>query len=182
VISEFVRCQNHSDVPQYTMESLIACAIRCESEAWSLYSLFADWFSAVGDVADFWQKFAEDELRNIDQLENVRESISPDVLLSPMDPKITRAVLAVEEIFKRNLTENLVDLNDAYVLAHEIESSELNAIFRLITQKCIPEQWRKDFIFAQVENHVEKLNQFGNRIDPILRSLIRISRDPESEV
>lgn len=52
-------------------------------------------------------------------------------------------------------------LADAYLLAHEIEFSEVNAIFKFLSTESVPLEDRSAFVIAQISQHQEKITSFN---------------------
>ena len=50
---------------------------------------------------------------------------------------------------------------DAYLLAHEIEFSEVNAIFKFLAVKSVSLEARSDFVLSQLSEHQEKITSFS---------------------
>ena len=51
-------------------------------------------------------------------------------------------------------------LEDAYETAHEVEYSEVNALFVLLAQRFIVQEDRKKIYLAEIREHMAKLNKF----------------------
>lgn len=60
-------------------------------------------------------------------------------------------------------------LNDAYDIAHMLESSEVNAVFELILIAPLDDEAKKELLRTQLEEHVDRLNSFGRTHDRSVR-------------
>jgi hypothetical protein len=68
-------------------------------------------------------------------------------------------------------------LNDAYELAHELENSEVNSIFKFLTSELIPSDKQEEFIFSTIKQHQQKLLDFDRNFgDSEWRKGIKIQR------
>ena len=159
-----------------SLEELITRAIRCELAVRDLYSQFARFFSDVPVAAAFWQALSEDESSHAKLLQDARCSLSEAELRHRAEPDVWQALLQVERLLEEDLTSRIRTLSDAYELAHQIEDSELNAIFRLLVVEPIKEPQRRAFLFAQLSEHIERLTALGHAFGPNVRRAVARNR------
>ena len=144
-----------------SLEALITRAIRCELTVRDLYSQFAQLFSHVPTLATRWQALSEDESSHVELWQEVRGKLSETEFSRDADPDLLQDLLRVERLLEPDLTSRIGTLNDAYELAHQIEDSELNALFRLLVVEPVKEPQRKAFLLAQLDGHLERLMSLG---------------------
>jgi hypothetical protein len=160
----------------HTMEWLFERAMAWESAARDLYALMAHWFPQDPRVSRFWQELSGDESRHVDFLQETRAGLSRDQLAAPLDKKAMEIARQVEALLTRVRVEELVTLDDAYELAHELESSEINLVFRLLTVELLADSERQDFLWTQINEHLERLKRFSQKFKKIDRRMIPIRR------
>jgi rubrerythrin len=161
----------------HTMEWLFERAISWESAARDLYAMMAHWFPQDPSVSSFWQELSGDESRHAKFLHETRARLSGDQLGTPLGPKALEIARQVEALLTRIRVEELVTLDDAYELAHELESSEINLVFRMLTvELLLAEPERQDFLLTQVNDHLERFERFSQKFKKIDRRMIPIRR------
>lgn len=150
-----------------TIEAILERAIGFEYKSSDIYKEFSKLFSHIQEISSFWQKMAEDEIQHAYALQNILKSLTGEQLLSPCNKEMLMKV----DITQRMLTEvsiaSIKNLDDAYELAHELEFSEVNTIFKLMTAEFIHSQERIQFIVSEITKHQQKLvdftRNFGDR-------------------
>ena len=144
-----------------TIEAVFKRAIGFEYKAADIFKEFSKLFSHIQEISSFWQEMAEDEIQHADTLQNIRKSLTTEQLLSPCDKELSMKV----DITQRMLTEvsiaSIKNLDDAYELAHELEFSELNAIFKLLATKFFPPEQRRQIV-PNIMQHQQKLLDFSH--------------------
>lgn len=150
--------------PKKTTGDLFKSAIEAEQKVSDIYKEFAKLFSHVLNVAAFWTDLSEDELNHKKTLENIYNSLSLEQILSVPDEKMVSMSIKIEHELKKNIIGSINNLDDAYELAHDMENSEVNAVYKFLTNKFIPFQERSQFIVANIQYHLEKLVRFNHDI------------------
>jgi hypothetical protein len=105
----------------------------------------------------------DDEEKHAEILLETRDSIPFVVLVSEADRMMWNNVLRVKHILSKELTESILNLDDAYELAHEIESSEISAIFKFLSLEFFSSPVREAFIASEIRDHQGKLVAFSER-------------------
>jgi len=150
-----------------TIELLLEYAIEIEYKAAQIYGTLSKLFPHVPGLSDFWQGLKEDELGHVEALHETRKLLTPKQLLQDPGPKMWEDVIHIQLMLGQDLLAAVNTLDDAYELAHELEFSEVNAIFQFLAAECIPFDKRKRFIHSMIEQHQQKLSDFnqnfGNR-------------------
>jgi len=145
------------DTGQATTESLLAVAIRLEASARRFYEGLAERFAHCPEVAEFWQVMAADEACHEDRLTQWGTSMSAERLSRPVDAGMLqmgrrRLGTSVEE-----LLGDVRNLDDAYETAHDLESSEINTIFRFFITEFSRDARLIDILRQDLDGHVERL-------------------------
>lgn len=150
-----------------TIDSVFKRAIGFEQKSADIYKEFSRLFSHIQEISSFWQELAKDEIHHADTLQNIRKSLTSQQLLSPCDKEILMKVDITQRMLTQVSIASIKNLDDAYELAHELEFSEVNSIFKLMTTEFINSQEREQFIISEIRNHQQKLvdftQNFGDR-------------------
>lgn len=144
---------------------LLQFASSIESAANSIYLVFQKQFSDNHPAASkIWAQLADDESNHAAELQRILDTMPQDKLDAPVDEEavriISRIVLDVDQVKNRVLNQTKT-LKDAYELAHELEYSEVNALFEYCTLGIIPCEDRKDFIVGMINEHLARLDRLS---------------------
>lgn len=83
-------------------------------------------------------------------------------------------VHSIKKSLDEYLEKKIDNLDDAYELTNDIESSEVNNLFRLFTHKFISSEDKKTFILSEINEHQLKIMDFPKNFgDKILRKEIK---------
>ena len=150
-----------------TIEGIFERAIGFENKAASVYKEFSRLFSHNQEISSFWQELAKDEIQHAETLHNIRKSLTSEELLSPCDKEMSIKADITQTMLNEVSIASIMNLDDAYELAHELEFSEVNSIFLLLTSEFIHSQEQEQFIFSEITEHQQKLvdftHNFGDR-------------------
>lgn len=141
-----------------TLERLFEVAIALEKQAETLYGGFAQRFAHCYQAALFWRRYAADEVLHRTCLVQLRDSLGPDKLAKPVDPAL---LLAGEKLLRMSAPEQVAaaaNLDDAYELSHELESSETNLIFRFLVGEFSHDKHVVACLSDDLDQHVEALS------------------------
>lgn len=159
-----------------TLGELIDQAISWETELRDLYAGLSEAFPAYPSINEFWKHMAIEESSHGTLLRDARAAI-PDVQLSRrLGDSETQLVAAARETMAIASETAVRTLDDAYEIAHTLESSEINTIFRLLLMAPISGEDMGELLAAQFEEHIEKLNEFGLRYDHLFRKSVLVMR------
>lgn len=159
-----------------TMEWLFERAMAWESVARDLYARMARWFPQEPRVSRFWEELSADESQHMDFLQETRDGLSRDQLAALLRQKELEIAQQVEAVLGRIRSEELVTLDDAYELAHDLENSEINLVFRMLAVESLADRGRQDFLLTQINRHLERLQRFSREFKVRHRKLIPIRR------
>ncbi len=82
---------------------------------------------------------------------------------------------SVGDTFSRIRVTRLGTLDDVYEAAHEMESSELNTVFKVIGMQVADYHEGRELLAAQLDEHTEKLISFGRSMSRAQRASVRVS-------
>ena len=142
---------------QSTIARLFELAIELEKSAQELYCEFEKKFTHHPEVADFWKKYAAEEVGHAGWLERVRDGLSAKELSAQADPFMLDAARKILESSIKDSLADITDLKGAYQLANELENSETNAIFEFLITHFADDEKTRDFLRAHMRDHIAKL-------------------------
>ena len=135
-------------------------AIAIELRAAEIYRDFERFFSHRDDVAAFWADLHDDELKHAGILKDTLLSLSRSQLDEETSALMWEQVYHVYRNINKEDPAAVKNLDDAYEIAHQIEASEVNTIFRFLTLECFPSEFREAFISSEIMDHQKKLMDF----------------------
>jgi uncharacterized damage-inducible protein DinB len=148
-----------------TVENLLALSSAIEKEMVTFYCRLRQIFSHIPEAEGLWTKLRDDEIDHIFQLDQIKESLSPDQLSAPADNSMIEQAERVIRFIDPERWEEIGDLDEAVDLANEYENSEANRIFLFLAERYIPQANRKKFIEAIINDHLERLISLPAEID-----------------
>ena len=155
-----------------TIQPLFELAINWETQAHDLYVNFANLFNHEPKVSAFWIRLSQDESRHIDVLKDTLEMMPKENLLTEVGIEQWNSVSRVERLMKDASMSKVKTLDDAYELAHQLEISEVNTLFKFLVNNYFPDERGQKFILSEVSEHVERLTRFGREYTQSHRRLI----------
>ena len=150
-------------VREATIEKLFESAIEIELAAGDVYKRLSELFSHEPKVRAFWQGLFDDEVRHAATLKDVLGSLMPEQLLSPPDVEMWNNVTRIQAMLSKDLLASIDTLDAAYGLAHDLEFSEVNAIFKFLAGEFVPSEERKKFVHSEIVQHLQKLSHFDEK-------------------
>jgi rubrerythrin len=148
-------------MPEKTIQVLFELAINWETQARDLYADFANLFSHEPMVSAFWIQLSKDESGHIDVLKDILNTISTEKRLMEVGKEQWTSVARVEGLIKEASTRKVLTLDDAYELAHQLEMSEVNTLFKILANDYLPDEEGHKFILSDVKEHIVRLMKFG---------------------
>ena len=166
---------NPNDV--YTVASLFNRAINIEYTICNLYHKLSKLFSHVSKISTFWEQLIDDEKTHAKTLKEILNSLTDEQLTAPPNKQIWEHANKIETSLKKDIIGEIKNLDDAYELAHELEHSEINSIFKFLTMDLIHSDKRKRMISSEIRNHQQKLSHFSKNFgDKTWREEIKIQQ------
>ena len=143
-----------------SVEALLELAITAEQKNMKLYQGLSKKFSNVPAIAYFWQGMVMEEVQHSQELENIRNSLSPNQLSAPADSSTLEKAKEAVGFSVADSLSSIATLDDAYETARNLERSEVNTVFAFIMSEFIPSEKQKEFIMWQLEHHTQKIVKF----------------------
>ena len=145
------------DAGPATIEKLLNVAIRLEAAAGYFYEGLADGFSHCPEVAEFWRVMAAEEACHENRLVEWRASLSVARLSQPADARMLQMGENLLGVSVEELLGGVRNLDDAYEMAHDLESSETNTIFRFFITEFSQDQRVIAVLRQDLDEHMERL-------------------------
>ena len=142
-----------------TLGELNELAIALEHSAELLYRELAAMFAHVPEIAQFWNNMANEEVNHSQWLEELHKSLEEHQLRKQVDSRFSEATWTLLQTSPKARLRGVTNLDEAYEMARDFESSETNAIFDFLISDYLLATRARDFLRLQVGVHVEHLNK-----------------------
>ncbi len=140
-----------------TLADLFEMGICAERSAEALYTIFAQRFAQEPDLAKFWQHYAEEEAYHAKSLEDIRDRLPAEKLSAPADPAtLVKAQAALKFLDSAHPLE-IRDLEDAFQLANEAETSEVIAVFNFLAENFAHDRQTRSMLTQQLRHHINDI-------------------------
>ncbi len=137
---------------------LFEYAIAAEHYARELYRAFAGLFAADPGVAAFWQRYAAEEMGHATWLEQLLKKLPQETCNAPADSDKLDMARHIIKVPLAHALAQVETLEDAYQLAHELESSEMNTIFEFLLFTFADDPQATQYARDQLREHVARLS------------------------
>jgi rubrerythrin len=142
-----------------SIETLFQYAIAAEHYAEEIYHEFERRFAADQRVVAFWQRYASEEAGHARWLERVLAKLPAETRTAPADyGKLETARDMIKVPVDKALAE-IATLEDAYQLAHELESSEVNTIFEFLLFTFADDPQATQYARHQLSDHATRISE-----------------------
>ena len=129
-------------MPEMDIQMLFEYAISWEARARDLFADFVNLFSHEPKVSAFWIQLSKDESGIWECLKTSWNKMPTEERLMKVSNEQWNSVTQVEELIKEASTRKVLTLDDAYELAHQLETSEVNALFKMSVIDYLPDEER----------------------------------------
>jgi hypothetical protein len=133
-------------------------AIAAEKAAERLFQGLEAKFAHRADLAMFWHQYTRDEAQHAQWLEGLKAKLTLQQLLEPVDAHIVDMLQVVAGYSVDRALLRVRNLQDAYQLVNDVESSETNAIFRFLLDNFEKDEQLRNFLQAQLDEHISRLS------------------------
>ena len=138
-------------------------AIETKMKVGQMYNQFAQMFSHVPEANDFWKKMNLNLVAHADWLKETKESLSKEEVLSLPEVDLVLKIHSIRNLFDRSSRKEVGNLHDAYEIANEIESSDINDLFKILTNEFIYSDRKREFILDAIEKHRAQIQIFPEK-------------------
>ena len=147
-------------IQQHTLEELFERAIKIEKQAASIYRELERRFSHHQESVALWKALAADEDKHAEVLAKALGDAPSEKLASQAPADVWAAVTQILDLLSQDLLNSVENLNDAYELAHELEFSEVNAVFEFLSVDAVPGNVERGFVRTHIAMHQKRLTDF----------------------
>lgn len=144
-----------------TLSKLFECGIAAENAAREFYLGLIRKFSSRPVVCAFWKTMAENEEGHARILERSRDCVPSDRLGDGVDAVMAEKVEAISRLSVPEMLDSVHNLDDAYMLAHELENSDVNTLFDFLKLKLIARTEKENLSPDIIDRHLRRLLDFG---------------------
>jgi hypothetical protein len=142
-----------------TLLKLFECGIAAENALRDFYLGLIRKFSSRPAVCAFWKTLVEDEEGHARILARSRDSVPPDRLGDAVDAAMAKKAETLSRLSVPETLDLVHNLNDAYLLAHELEHSDVNVLFNFLKLKLIA-RTENELAPDLIDRHLRKLIDF----------------------
>jgi len=146
-----------------TMNELFGLAIAAERVAEKIYCGLETRFAHCQEAADFWRLYAKEEDEHARSLERLQSTLSQEQLSVLADPLMLENMRKTTQLSVESIVANIKNLDDAYRLATEAESSEINAVFEFLITHFYEDEQARVFLRTQLGDHINVAARFPVR-------------------
>jgi len=140
-------------------------AIETKKRVGQIYRQFARLFSHLPEVEDFWRKMNINQVTHADWLKEIKESLTEEQILSLPQVELVLKTHAIKNLFDEHSKREIGNLHDAYEVAHEIESSEVNNLLKMLSSEFISSEKKKNFILAEIDEHRRQIMNLPEKFE-----------------
>lgn len=144
----------------HTLAEFFQSGIEIEQKVADIYTAISRMFDHVPDVAAFWEKMAEDEREHVKAITEIRDSLSAEQMASPCSEEQWKSIERTKRYLGGDLTRDILNLDDAYELANEIEDHEVMIVFQVIAIELVPKPVRDELIALKIKEHLSRIDSF----------------------
>ncbi len=146
-------------------------AIETKRRVGQIYRQFARLFSHIPEVEDFWRKMNINQITHADWLKEIKESLTEEQILSLPQVELVLKTHSIKNLFDKHSKKEIGNLHDAYEVAHEIESSEVNNLFKMLSSEFISSEKRKNFILAEIDEHRRQIMGLPEKFEGVMKDI-----------
>ncbi len=136
-----------------SVEDLFHLAIALERAAETFYRGLAAKFETQPKVALFWRKYEREEAGHARFLEELLDRLPPEKRRQPASTELVAAARRLLQTSSESLLARITNLEDAYRVAHEIETNETNLIFETLITDFAASDRTVAFLKRQLREH-----------------------------
>ena len=143
-----------------TFRDLFTASIKAELTAHNFYGTLAKAFSHLPVISNFWKGMMEDEYKHFDEIKTLLGILTDKQRSEYVDMPFQWDGSKFEKMIPQDMTE-IRTLDDAYEIAHQLESSKINRLFEFLSARFISQEDRRKILIGAVRCHHSKLMEFG---------------------
>lgn len=144
------------------LKELLKCAMELEKTQAEIYKGLMKKFSFSEEISELWASMAEDEKGHYELIAEIYKKLDSELLLLEADKDLCDKVSNGLNVLNLERLNDVLDLNDACNLAHEVENYETDAVFKFAQTKFKHGLNRLE-LASMIFAHLDKLCSFSER-------------------
>jgi hypothetical protein len=148
---------------ELVLGKIFESTIETKRKVGQIYKQFAELFSHIPEVENFWRKMNLNQITHADWLEETKESLSEEEILSLPEVELVLKTHSIRNLFDKHSEKEISTLLDAYEIAHELELSEVNELFRILSSQYISCEEKKNLVLDTIEKHRQEIVDLAKR-------------------
>ena len=140
-----------------TVEQAIIEAIQAEKTAEEVYLGLEQKFRGEPEIAAYWKQFAVDEANHAEWIKDLTANLSAGDLEKPVENQTEYLLYKVGLLTSESVLAGIHNLAEAFDTATGLENGETKAIFCFLIDNFAVDQHIRDFLLAQLAQHIHRL-------------------------
>lgn len=153
-----VRNQYEIMTDEFTVRDALEVSYITEEKAKAFYEKIMKRFGQSTIIFELMKSLRDDEQIHSDVIRELMDTIPSSIQDAPCSPELNSALRSLESIDIDSYNPSTV--LDAIEMAHELEASEINVLYKLMIQEYIDSDVRKKMIISEITKHQNKLTEF----------------------
>jgi hypothetical protein len=152
---------------ELVLGKILERAIETKEKVGQMYLRFAELFSHIPEVEDFWKRMNFNQTTHADWLKEIKASLTEEQILSLPEVEWVLKTHSIKSLFDRHSEKEIVNLHDAYEIAHEIEFSEVNELFKMLSKEFISSEEKRSIILNAIDIHRQQIMDLPGKFDDV---------------
>lgn len=141
----------------HTLADLFDMAIQAELKAEAIYATFGARFAHDEEVSKFWLHYAGEEADHARWLEEIRSQLPAEKLAEAADPQAVLSAEAALKFLGSGDPLKIRNLDEAYQLANEAETSEVITVFNFLVENFSDDPKTRSMLRQQLRHHINDI-------------------------
>jgi pterin-4a-carbinolamine dehydratase len=169
---------------ELVLGKILERAIDTKKKVGQIYLRFAELFSHVPEVENFWKRMNFNQTTHADWLKEIKESLTEEQILSLPEVEWVLKTHSIKNLFDKHSAKEIDNLHDAYLIAHEIEFSEVNELFKMLSNEFISSEEKRNIILNAIDIHQQQIMDLPGKFNngTMMKDIkVEDSREPSLE-
>jgi len=141
-----------------TVAQAIKEAIQAEKTFEEIYLGLEHKFRGEAEIAAFWKQFAVEEAKHAEWIHDLTANLSASDLQKSVNTQTEYLLYKVGLLASESVLAGIHNLAEAFDTAARLENGETNAIFCFLIDNFVVDQHIRDFLLAQLAQHIHRLS------------------------